>query len=96
VGGVDMAFQRWDDEQHRVADEDGIMYAILLLCKGIHMVIVSPHVVYLCICCSYPGHDYRQPAPGMFKPMRVPAVKDPNNPSPEDDDDEVIEVEVRT
>lgn len=26
VGGIDLAYQRWDDEQHRVADEDGIIY----------------------------------------------------------------------
>eukprot|EP01031_Cornospumella_fuschlensis_P036058 gene36058-43728_t len=26
VGGVDFAFQRWDDEQHRVTDEDGILF----------------------------------------------------------------------
>jgi hypothetical protein len=25
IGGVDLAFQRWDDEQHRVSDEDGVV-----------------------------------------------------------------------
>lgn len=25
VGGVDLAFQRWDDELHRISDEDGLM-----------------------------------------------------------------------
>ncbi|RYH29673.1 hypothetical protein EON65_07690 [archaeon] len=25
LGGVDLAFQRWDDEKHRVTDEDGVM-----------------------------------------------------------------------
>ena len=44
----------------------------------------------------YPGPDYRNPAPNLFKPLRAPPVKDPNNPQPDDDlDDEVIEVEVR-
>jgi hypothetical protein len=42
----------------------------------------------------FPGHDYRNPAPGLFKPLRVPPVKDPNNPTPDDDDDDIIEVEV--
>jgi hypothetical protein len=51
VGGVDMAFQRWDDEQHRVADEDGIMYANLLPCKVIYMVIIS---YVWCICTFAP------------------------------------------
>jgi hypothetical protein len=46
-----MAFQRWDDEQHRVADEDGIMYAILLPCKVIHMVFIS---YVWCICTFSP------------------------------------------
>lgn len=26
VGGIDLAFTRWDDERHRVADEEGLMY----------------------------------------------------------------------
>jgi phospholipase D1/2 len=51
VGGVDMAFQRWDDEQHRVADEDGIMYAILLPCKVIHMVFIA---YVWCVCAFAP------------------------------------------
>lgn len=25
VGGVDLAFQRWDDELKRVSDEDGVL-----------------------------------------------------------------------
>lgn len=65
IGGVDLAFQRWDDEHHRVADEEGTIF---------------------------PGHDYRNPAPALFKPLRQPPVRDPN--APPDDDDEVIEVEV--
>ena len=26
VGGIDLAFQRWDDEKHRVSDEEGVIY----------------------------------------------------------------------
>jgi hypothetical protein len=26
VGGIDLAYQRWDDEQHRVCDEDGVFF----------------------------------------------------------------------
>jgi len=26
VGGIDLAYQRWDDEKHRVVDEEGIIY----------------------------------------------------------------------
>lgn len=44
VGGIDLAFNRWCDAAHHVADEDGILF---------------------------PGRDYRQPAEGMFKPVRV-------------------------
>lgn len=44
VGGIDLAFNRWDNEEHRVEDEDGVLF---------------------------PGRDYRQPAEGMFKPVRV-------------------------
>ena len=44
VGGIDLAFNRWDNEEHRVEDEDGLLY---------------------------PGRDYRQPAEGMFKPVRI-------------------------
>ena len=40
----------------------------------------------------YPGSDYRNPAPGLFKPLRVPQQKDPNNP--DEDDDELIEIEI--
>ena len=47
VGGIDLAFNRWDDENHRVEDEDGLLF---------------------------PGRDYRQPAEGMFKPVRVSSV----------------------
>eukprot|EP00981_Chlorochromonas_danica_P012554 scaffold5146_cov164-Ochromonas_danica.AAC.3 len=46
VGGVDLAYQRWDDEKHSIADEDGV---------------------------RFPGHDYRQPAPGKHKPARTEA-----------------------
>jgi phosphatidylserine/phosphatidylglycerophosphate/cardiolipin synthase-like enzyme len=47
VGGIDLAFNRWDDEQKSLADEDGL---------------------------RYPGKDYRQPAEGIFKPVRNPFV----------------------
>lgn len=71
VGGVDLAFQRWDDEDHRVADENGL-----------HL----------------PGHDYRQPATGLFKPARVappPSAKEANGKKGGDlDDDDEIEVEI--
>jgi phosphatidylserine/phosphatidylglycerophosphate/cardiolipin synthase-like enzyme len=47
VGGIDLAFNRWDDDQKSLADEDGL---------------------------RYPGKDYRQPAEGLFKPVRNPFV----------------------
>ena len=40
----------------------------------------------------FPGQDYRNPAPNLFKPARQPIIRDPN--APPDDDDEIIEVEV--
>eukprot|EP01038_Epipyxis_sp_PR26KG_P013202 gene13202-17691_t len=43
AGGIDLSFQRWDDEKHIIADELGTIF---------------------------PGHDYRQPAPGLFRPVR--------------------------
>ncbi len=64
VGGVDLAYQRWDDEQHLVTDEDGILF---------------------------PGHDYRQPAPGLFKPVRAETGSDVKL---DEEDDEEIEVEI--
>jgi hypothetical protein len=53
VGGIDLAFNRWDDAAHSCVDEDGV---------------------------RFPGKDYRQPAEGMFKPVRTMLA--PNRPLP--------------
>ena len=59
LGGVDLAFTRWDDDLKRLSDEDGLIY---------------------------PGHDYRNPAPGLFKPLRT-APPDSSSHKNDDDDD---------
>jgi phosphatidylserine/phosphatidylglycerophosphate/cardiolipin synthase-like enzyme len=64
VGGIDLAFQRWDDENHRLADEDGILF---------------------------PGNDYRQPSPNVFKPARN-ILEEPSDENYFDND--MVEVEV--
>lgn len=64
LGGIDLAFQRWDDEHHRIADEEGLMY---------------------------PGNDYRQPAPAVFKPARN-LLDEQDVVDPLDED--MVEVEV--
>jgi hypothetical protein len=70
VGGVDLAYQRWDDEKHRVVDEEGTIY---------------------------PGKDYRQPAPSLFKPVRNIIINSQNTENFEDEDCEaVIEPETAT
>lgn len=60
LGGVDLAFTRWDDDLKRLSDEDGLVY---------------------------PGHDYRNPAPGLFKPLRT-APQDSSSLKDDDDDDD--------
>jgi len=66
---------------------------IVVLAHSLHVI-----PIYLCVSFiplhinSFPGHDYRNPAPNLFKPLRQPVIRDPN--APPDDDDEVIEVEV--
>ena len=62
IGGVDLAFTRWDDDLKRLSDEDGLVY---------------------------PGHDYRNPAPGLFKPLRTaPLPQDSSSSSSSHQDDD--------
>jgi len=65
IGGVDLAFTRWDDELKRLADEDGLIY---------------------------PGHDYRNPAPGLFKPVRTAPLQSQDSQG-DDSDNEMFDVE---
>jgi hypothetical protein len=84
VGGIDLAYQRWDDENHRVVDEEGVIFPGLVANSQYKFTLIdltSPRI----------GKDYRQPAPGLFTPARKIVVAQTNNKFEDEDDEMIIE-----